>query len=191
MRSYIFERKTKETEIKIQLNIDGEGKSNIKTPIGFLNHMLELWAFHGKIDLMVDAKGDIYVDYHHLIEDIGIAIGNAIDGALGQRNGIKRYGFATIPMDEALTSVAIDLGKRIYLVYNVPYKGYIKDIDIELFEEFFRALVHNAKMTLHINVLYGKDLHHIVESVFKSFAKAFMEASTINDSLVPSTKGLI
>ncbi|MCS7163615.1 MAG: imidazoleglycerol-phosphate dehydratase HisB [Thermodesulfovibrio sp.] len=191
MRVYQLERKTKETEIKVELNIDGSGKSDIKTPIGFLNHMLELWSFHGKIDLTVNAKGDTDVDYHHLIEDIGIVIGMAINGALAERRGIRRYGFASIPMDEALSFVTLDLGGRSYLIYNVPFRGYIKDINIEVFEEFFKALVSNAKMILHINVLYGKDLHHIVESIFKAFAKAFKEAITVEDSSIPSTKGVI
>lgn len=191
MRTASITRKTKETEIEIQLNLDGNGIYQIETPAGFLNHMLELFSFHSGFDLKLKATGDIHVDYHHLIEDTGIVIGNCIDSALSDRRGIKRYGFASIPMDEALAQVSVDLGGRAFLVYNVPYKGFIKDFDIELFEEFFRALANSAKMTLHINVIYGKDLHHIVEAIFKAFAKALRESSFITGQELPSTKGII
>lgn len=184
-------RKTKETEISIELNLDGKGKSEIDTSVGFLNHMLELFAFHGGFDLKVRAKGDTEVDYHHLIEDLGITLGMAINQSLGDRKGIRRYGFASIPMDEALAQVSLDLGGRAYLVYNVPFGGMIKDIDVGLFEEFFRALVNNGKITLHINLLYGKDLHHIVEGVFKAFARALREAIEIEGDSIPSTKGTL
>lgn len=191
MRTASLKRKTKETDIQIELNIDGKGKSEIETSIGFLDHMLELFSFHGNFDIKVKAKGDIHIDYHHLIEDMGIVLGSCINQALSDRKGIKRYGFASIPMDEALAQVSLDLGGRAFLVYNVPYKGYIKDIDIELFEEFFRAITNNAKINLHINVLYGKDLHHIIEAVFKAFARAFKEASSIVGEDLPTTKGTI
>ncbi len=191
MREASVERKTKETEIKIELNLDGTGKNSINTSVGFLDHMLELFSFHGKFDLALNAKGDTYVDYHHLVEDIGIVLGQAIEKALSDRRGIKRYGFASIPMDEALCEVVIDLGGRAFLVYNVPFEGFIKDIDIGLFEEFFRALANNAKATIHINVCYGKDLHHVIEAVFKAFAKALKEAIYISGEDLPSTKGLI
>ncbi len=191
MRKAFISRKTKETEIEIELNLDGSGKYQIETSVGFLDHMLELFAFHGNFDLKIFAKGDIHVDYHHLMEDTGIVIGKAIDEALSERKGIKRYGFASIPMDEALCQVTIDLGGRPFLVYKVPFDGFIKDIDINLFEEFFRAIVNNAKINMHVNVLYGKDLHHIVEAIFKAFSKALKEAITINGDMLPSTKGLL
>lgn len=191
MRKASISRKTKETEVKIEIELDGIGQNNIETPLGFLNHMLELFSFHSRINLKVKAEGDIHVDYHHIIEDIGIVLGKAIDDALGERKGIKRYGFASIPMDEAIAQVSLDLGGRAYLVYNVPFSGLIKDIDVALFEEFFRAFVNNAKITLHVNVAYGKDLHHIVEAIFKAFAIAIKEAIILTGDTLPSTKGLI
>ncbi len=191
MRKASFSRKTKETEIKIELNLDGSGQHNIETPIGFLDHMFELFAFHGNFDLKLKAKGDIHVDYHHIIEDLGIVLGKSIEEALADRKGIKRYGFASVPMDESLAQVSIDLGGRAFLIYNVPYEGFIKDIDINLFEEFFRAFTNNAKITLHINILYGKDLHHIIEAVFKAFAKSLKDAVTITGEILPSTKGIL
>lgn len=191
MRKASINRKTKETEVKIELNLDGSGKHDINTSIGFLDHMFELFAFHGNFDLKLKAKGDIHVDYHHIIEDIGIVFGKSIEQALSERKGIKRYGFASIPMDEALAQVSIDLGGRAFIVYNLPFEGLIKDIDINLFEEFFRAVINNAKITLHINVLYGKDLHHIVEAIFKAFAKALKDAITISGDVLPTTKGVL
>lgn len=184
-------RKTKETEIKLDFNLDGSGNANIDTSVGFLDHMFELFAFHGNFDIKLKAKGDTHVDYHHLIEDLGIVIGKAIDKSLLERQGIKRYGFASIPMDEALAQVSIDIGGREFLVYNVNFDGYIKDIDISLFEEFFRAVSNHGKIALHINVPYGKDLHHIIEAIFKAFAKALNEASRILGQQLPSTKGVI
>lgn len=191
MRKVYLQRKTKETEIELELNLDGSGICSVDTSVGFLNHMFELLSFHGNFDLRLIAKGDIEVDYHHLIEDLGIVFGKALDEALNDRKGIKRYGFASIPMDESLAQVSLDLGGRAYLVYNVPFKGSIKDIDIDLFGEFFRALVINSKITLHINVLYGKDLHHIIEAVFKAFAKALNYSVQITGDTLPSTKGIL
>ncbi len=191
MRKASISRKTKETEIKIEVNLDGSGQHNIETSIGFLDHMFELFAFHGNFDIKLKAKGDIHVDYHHIIEDLGIVLGKSIEKSLAEKKGIKRYGFASVPMDESLAQVSIDLGGRAFLVYNVPFEGFIKDIDINLFEEFFRAFTSNAKITLHINVLYGKDLHHVVEAVFKAFAKALKDAITITGDIIPSTKGII
>lgn len=191
MRKASISRKTKETEIIIEVNLDGSGQHNIETSIGFLDHMFELFAFHGNFDVKLKAKGDIHVDYHHIIEDLGIVLGKSIEKALAEKKGIKRYGFASVPMDESLAQVSIDLGGRAFLVYNVPFEGFIKDIDINLFEEFFRAFTNNAKITLHINVLYGKDLHHVVEAVFKAFAKALKDAITITGDIIPSTKGII
>jgi len=191
MRRASLSRKTKETDIKIDFNLDGTGKNDVDTSIGFLDHMFELFAFHGGFDIKIEAKGDIHVDFHHLIEDLGIVLGKCIDKALGERKGVKRYGFASIPMDEALAQVSLDLGGRAFLVYNVPFEGYIKDVDINLFEEFFRAVVNNAKINLHVNIPYGKDLHHVVEAIFKAFAKALNDASKIIGENLPSTKGLL
>lgn len=191
MRKASLSRKTKETDIKIEFNLDGTGQSDVNTSVGFLDHMFELLAFHGSFDIKIEAKGDIHVDYHHLIEDLGIVLGKVIDEALADRKGIKRYGFASVPMDESLAQVSLDLGGRAFLVYNVSHEGYIKDIDVTLFEEFFRAIVNNAKITLHINVAYGKDLHHVVEAIFKAFAKALNDASRIVGEHLPSTKGII
>lgn len=189
MRVAKVNRITNETEISLSLNLDGSGKREIRTQLGFLNHMLELFAFHGSFDLEIVAKGDIEVDYHHLVEDVGIALGSALYQALGERKGVRRYGFASIPMDEALAQVSVDISGRPYLVYSVPFQGMIKDIDIALFEEFFRAFVTNARINLHINVPYGKDLHHIVESIFKASARALKEAIEIVGDQIPSTKG--
>ncbi|HHW19945.1 MAG TPA: imidazoleglycerol-phosphate dehydratase HisB [Thermodesulfovibrio thiophilus] len=191
MRVARLTRKTKETEIEMEINLDGQGVNEIQTPIGFLNHMFELFSFHGGIDLKIKAKGDTHIDYHHLIEDTGIVLGNCINDALSDRRGIKRYGFQSIPMDEALAQVSLDIGGRPFLVYNVPFDGYIKDIDIALFEEFFRAITINAKINLHINVLYGKDFHHIIEAIFKAFAKALKDATKVTGETLPSTKGVI
>lgn len=191
MRKALINRKTKETEVEVELNLDGERNYEINTSIGFLDHMLELFAFHGDFDLTIKAKGDIHIDYHHTVEDIGIALGQAIDKALSERMGIKRYGFASVPMDEALTQITMDVGGRPCLVYNLPFEGSIRDIDVKIFEEFFKALANNAKICIHINVLYGKDLHHILESVFKAFARALKDAVTVIGYTLPSTKGII
>lgn len=191
MRKASVSRKTKETEVEVELNLDGERKYEINTSIGFLDHMLELFAFHGNFDLNITAKGDIHIDYHHTVEDIGIALGQAIDKALSERKGIKRYGFASVPMDEALTQITLDAGGRPCLIYNLPVEGFIRDIDVKIFEEFFKALANNAKICIHINVLYGKDLHHILESVFKAFARSLKDAVTVTGDTLPSTKGII
>ncbi len=191
MRKASTIRKSRETEIEMEINLDGTGKSQISTSIGFLDHMFELFSFHGNFDLILKAKGDIHIDYHHLTEDLGIVFGECLNEALGERKGIRRYGFASIPMDEALAQVSIDLGGRAYLAYNVPFEGTIKDLNINLFEEFFRAFTQKARVTLHINVFYGKDLHHIIEAIFKAFAKALKEAKTITGNTIPSTKGIL
>jgi imidazoleglycerol-phosphate dehydratase len=186
------QRKTKETDISLQINLDGKGSCDIKTSIPFLDHMLNLFAFHGMMDLKIRAKGDIEIDYHHLMEDMGITLGEAIKKALGDKKGIRRYGRATIPMDESLATVVLDISGRPYLVYNVkPPKGALKDLDISLFEDFFRAVTSHAMITLHVNLEYGRDLHHIIEAVFKAFGRALREAVSIDKNLkiLPSTKG--
>jgi imidazoleglycerol-phosphate dehydratase len=193
MRTAEVKRKTKETDIAIKINIDGTGNSNISTSIPFLDHMLNLFSFHGKIDLNIKAKGDIEIDYHHLIEDIGITLGEAIKEALGDKKGIKRYGEATVPMDESLSQVVIDLSGRPYLVYKVefPKKSKLKDFDPDIIEDFLQAFVSNSGVTLHINVLYGRNTHHIIEAIFKGLGRALREAVTIDPRIkgLPTTKG--
>lgn len=192
MRTAQFERKTKETDIFIEINLDGAGKSEINTSIPFLDHMLTLFSFHGNIDLSIKASGDIHIDYHHLIEDIGISLGEAVKKALGDKKGIRRYGEATIPMDESLSQVVIDISGRPYLVYKVASRSkYLKELDASLFEDFFRAFTNNSMMNMHINLRYGRDVHHIFESIFKAFGKALQVAVSIDSKKrsVPSTKG--
>lgn len=188
------ERKTKETNIKASINLDGKGTYKVNTSIPFVDHMLNLMSKHGHLDLIVDAKGDIDVDYHHLIEDLGIVLGSAIKDALGNKDGIRRYGESLTPMDECLAQIAIDLSGRPYLVYNVklPKGGRkIKDIDVSLFEDFFRSVSNTAGMNLHINLSYGRDLHHIFEAIFKGFGRALQSAVKKHPKIkgVPSTKG--
>ncbi|MFN3480322.1 MAG: imidazoleglycerol-phosphate dehydratase HisB, partial [Thermodesulfovibrionales bacterium] len=173
MRKAKLERKTKETDISIAINLDGKGKYNIATTIPFLDHMLSLFSFHGRIDLDVKAVGDTEIDYHHLMEDLGIALGDAFKDALGEKTGIKRYGSSMVPMDESLARVIIDLSGRPYLVYKVrPPRGSLRGLEISLFEDFFRALSNHAMINLHIIVEYGRDLHHIFEAIFKAFGRA-------------------
>jgi imidazoleglycerol-phosphate dehydratase len=190
------ERKTKETSIKASIDLDGKGKYKVNTSIPFIDHMLSLMSKHGHLDLNVEAKGDIDVDYHHLIEDLGIVIGKAIKDALGKKHGIRRYGESFTPMDETLAQVVIDLSGRPYLVYNVklPKGGrQVKDIDASLFEDFFRSISNSAGMNLHINLSYGRDLHHIFEAIFKGFGRALQHAVVVHPGRkgVPSTKGTL
>ena len=193
VRKSSVKRKTTETNIKINFNIDGKGKGSINTQMPFLDHMLTLFTRHGLFDLYIDASGDLEVDYHHTVEDIGIVMGQAITEAVGEKKGIKRYGSADIPMDETLASVALDLSGRPYLVYNVslPRKVRIKEFDPDLIEDFFQAIVNNSGVTLHINLQYGRNIHHIFEAIFKAFGRALDEATTIDSRIsgVPSTKG--
>jgi imidazoleglycerol-phosphate dehydratase len=194
MRTAKVQRKTKETDITLQLNLDGKGRNDINTSIPFLDHMLNLCAFHGMLDLKVRAKGDIEIDYHHLMEDIGITFGEALAKALGDKKGIRRYGQATIPMDESLASVIMDISGRPFLVYGVkPSKGSLKDLEFSLFEDFFRSVTSHAMITLHVKVEYGRDLHHIIEAVFKAFGRALKEAVYIDkrSGALPSTKGTL
>jgi len=193
VRKSSVKRKTTETNIKINFNIDGKGKGSINTQMPFLDHMLTLFTKHGLFDLYIDASGDLEVDYHHTVEDIGIVMGQAITRAVGEKRGIKRYGSAEIPMDETLASVALDLSGRPYLIYNVslPRKVRIKEFDPDLIEDFFQAIVNNSGVTLHINLQYGRNIHHIFEAIFKAFGRALDEATTIDSRIkgVPSTKG--
>ena len=190
MRKAKIKRQTSETDVEVSLNLDGKGKSSIDTSIPFVDHMLDLMCYHGGIDLNIKATGDIEVDYHHLMEDIGITLGQALNSALGDRAGIRRYGFSKVPMDESLSEVVVDISGRAYLVYNVKKKaGHLKDLPVSLFEDFFRALTNHSMITLHINLHYGRDLHHIYESIFKAFGRALKEAVTLEGKRVPSTKG--
>lgn len=192
MRTARVQRKTNETNIDVRINLDGKGEYDIKTSIPFLDHMLNLFSFHGMMDLKIKASGDIEIDYHHLMEDLGITLGEAVKKALGDKKGIRRYGRATVPMDESLASVILDISGRPYLVYNVkPPKGTLKDLEISLFEDFFRALTSHAMITLHVNLMYGRDLHHIIEAIFKAFGRALREAVTVEKGsrILPSTKG--
>jgi len=185
-------RKTKETDIKIGVNINGTGKYEINTGIGFFNHMLELFSKHSLIDLRVEVKGDLNIDEHHTVEDVGIVLGQALKEALGDKKGIRRYGFL-LPMDESLAEVAIDLGGRPYLVFDVPFKrDQIGDMPTELFEDFFKALSDNLCANIHVNLRYGRNDHHKAEAVFKAFAKALkfaVDKDPRAKDLLPSTKG--
>jgi imidazoleglycerol-phosphate dehydratase/histidinol-phosphatase len=185
-------RKTKETDIKIGVNIKGTGKYEINTGIGFFDHMLELFSKHSLVDLRVEVKGDLNVDEHHTVEDVGIVLGQALKETLGDKKGIRRYGFL-LPMDESLAEVAIDLGGRPYLVWNVKFKREkIGDMPTELFEDFFKALSDNLCANTHVNLKYGRNDHHKAESVFKAFAKALrfaVDKDPRAKDLLPSTKG--
>tara|TARA_Y100001934_G_scaffold121211_1_gene148170 strand:- start:227 stop:826 length:600 start_codon:yes stop_codon:yes gene_type:complete len=193
MRRASVERKTKETEIKVKLTLDGRGVYDVNTGIGFLDHMLEQLSRHSLMDLVVRAKGDLHIDYHHTTEDTGLAIGQAVSQALGNRSGITRFGSALIPMDETLTRVAIDLSDRPYLVWKVDVpRPKLGDMDTELFKEWFQAFAQTAGATLHIQNLYGENTHHIVESCFKGLARSLGVAVVLDPrqgQTVPSTKG--
>jgi imidazoleglycerol-phosphate dehydratase len=185
-------RKTKETQIRLALNLDGAGDAQIKTGVGFFDHMLDLLARHSLIDLTVEATGDLHIDAHHTVEDVGIVLGQALEKAIGDKKGIYRYGWATAPMDESLASVAIDLSGRPAFIYNVQHRGsMIGNFAIELVEEFFKSVATNAKMNLHINVPYGTNNHHIAEAIFKASAKALRQAVSADprNPGIPSTKG--
>ena len=195
MRQATVERKTKETQISVSVNLDGTGEYTITTGIGFLDHMLEQLSRHSLMDLQVQGLGDIHIDFHHMTEDTGIAIGEAISKALGDLKGITRYGSATIPMDETLTRVNLDISKRPYLIWKVDFtKPKLGDMDTELFKEWFQAFAHGAGITLHVENIYGENNHHIVESCFKALARAFRQAIEIDPrkaDTIPSTKGTL
>lgn len=193
-RSASIERVTNETRIRLELNIDGAGKAKICTSVPFLDHMLNLFARHGFFDLEVEASGDIDIDFHHTVEDIGIVLGEAFRQALGDKKGIRRYGQATVPMDETLASVAIDISGRPYLVYHVTLpKVKIGEFDVELAREFFQAFVNHCGLNLHINVMYGENVHHIIEACFKAVARAMDVATQLDPRVegVMSTKGVL
>jgi len=193
-RTAEVERKTKETSIRIVLKLVGSGKNKISTGIPFFDHMLTLFAVHGFFDLSIDAAGDIDVDFHHTIEDVGLVLGDAFDSALGDRKGIKRFGHAVTPMDDALASVAVDLSKRPFLVYNVPERATSEgQAFTSLTKEFLRALSNRCGMNLHVNVFYGDNEHHINESIFKAVGRALGQAASFDDRIksVRSSKGVL
>lgn len=195
MRESKLKRETQETKIEIALNLDGTGESRIKTGIGFFDHMLTLLSFHSGIDLNVSCKGDLHVDGHHSVEDIGILLGKAIREALGDKKGISRYGNCYLPMDEALVHSCLDISGRAFLVFHVSLpRDRVGDFDTELTEEFFRAVAMNSGITLHLNLVYGQNTHHIIEAVFKGFAKSLKQAISLeeeNQGRILSSKGVI
>lgn len=194
MRRKSISRQTAETKIEMDFSIDGTGETTIQTGVGFFDHMLTLFTKHGLFDLKVVCDGDIEVDQHHTVEDIGIVLGQAFNASIGTKEGIDRYATISIPMDEALSTVSIDISGRPFFVYNVAgLKDKVGEFDTELVEEFFQAFVSHAKVTLHINLQYGKNSHHIIESIFKAFGRALNAASAINPNIkgIPSTKGML
>ena len=194
MRNAEIERNTKETRIRLSLDLDGSGEGKIDTGIGFFDHMLELLKKHALVNLSVKAEGDLDVDYHHTVEDVGLVLGKALDKALGDRKGIVRYGFASIPMDEALCETSLDLGGRPFLVMQSPMKHmFVRDFEVKLVEEFFRAVSVEARANIHLRQIYGDEAHHVCEGLFKSFARALRAAKAIdpNENGVPSSKGVI
>ncbi len=189
MRTAKIERKTKETDIKVTLNLDGEGRYTIDTSIPFLDHMLSLMCKHGLFDMKLKAKGDIDVDYHHTVEDIGIVLGKAVKQALDNMKGTSRYGQSSVPMDEALATVSLDISGRPYLVYKVefPKKSKIKNFEPDLIEDFLQAFVSNSDITLHVGSPYGRNTHHIIEAIFKALGRALRQAVSID----PRIKGVL
>ncbi len=195
MRTAKVERKTKETQVSAEINLDGMGEYDISTGIGFLDHMMEQLSRHSLIDLKIKAEGDLHIDFHHTTEDVGITVGQAVAEALGDSKGITRYGSALVPMDETLSRVAIDLSGRPYFIWKVEFsKPKLGDMDTELFREWFQAFAFNASATLHIENLYGENNHHIVESCYKGLARSLREAVAIDprkSDAIPSTKGAL
>jgi len=188
-------RKTKETNISIEVDLEGKGRSEINTSIGFFDHMLELFSKHSLVDLTIEAKGDLHIDEHHTVEDVGIVLGQVFKKALGDKKGIKRYGFFSLPMDEALANVSMDFGGRPWLAFNVEFKREkVGDFSTELVEDFFQAFAINAEANVHISILYGRNTHHKIEAIFKCFARALRIACEKDErvqDVVPSTKGVL
>ena len=195
MRRAKIERNTKETEISVEIELDGEGRYDVETGIGFLDHMLEQLARHSLIDVTLHAEGDLHIDFHHTTEDTGYVVGEAVSRALGNRGGIARYGHAVIPMDETLTRVSLDASNRPYLIWKVNFtRPKLGEMDTELFKEWFQAFAQSAGVTLHVENLYGENNHHIVESCFKGLARSLRQAVEIDPrrgGAVPSTKGVL
>ena len=190
-----IDRKTNETDIRLSLNLDGNGISDIKTGIPFMDHMLNLFAAHGFMDIQITASGDTDIDYHHTVEDLGICLGGAIHKALGEKKGIKRYGQALVPMDDSLAQVVLDISNRPFLAYRVSLdKSKTGNFDVALVEEFLRALVNTSGMTMHVDLLAGKEAHHVAEAIFKAFGRALDQATGIDKRIegeIPSTKGML
>jgi imidazoleglycerol-phosphate dehydratase len=185
-------RKTNETDIRVSLNLDGTGEHKISTGIPFFDHMLAQLARHGHFDLEIDAKGDLEIDGHHTVEDVGWVLGQALRDALGERRGITRFGHAYVPLDEALTRVVVDLSGRPYLVYKADFKSTrVGDLQTELIEEFLKAFVQEGRLNLHIENLYGRNQHHIAETIFKATARALHAATRVEHAQIPSTKGVL
>lgn len=194
MRSATIDRKTNETDIQIELNLDGEGKCDLDTGVGFFDHMLTHLAKHGLFDLVVKAKGDLHIDAHHTVEDVGICLGKCFLDAIGEPKGLTRYGHAVIPMDEALAEVAVDFSGRPFLVFNADIpQTTLGSFDLELAREFMQAFAVNSRTTLHVNLRYGDNTHHCIEGIFKAFARALGQAVRIDPRVkgVPSTKGML
>ncbi len=195
MRIAQLKRNTSETQITCKLNLDGKGEAHLDTPLAFLNHMLTLMARHGFFDLELQARGDTDVDFHHTVEDIGIILGETLKQAVGEKKGVRRYGSATIPMDEALATVVLDLCSRpCFILQGELPQGIVGDFAPELLEEFFKAFSNHSGTTLHINLQYGQNLHHLIEAVFKAFGRALDEATCLDERIgdaVLSTKGML
>lgn len=193
-RCAVVDRTTSETTIRVDLGLDGTGQRRIATPVPFVDHMLDAFARHGLFDLVLEAKGDTHIDDHHTVEDIGMVLGSAFRDALGDKAGIRRFGWATVPLDETLAEVVVDLSGRPFLVYNVTLSHReVKGFDLGLFEDFFQALANQGGLNLHVNVRYGRNPHHVIEAVFKAFAKAMDQATRLDERVVgvPSTKGVL
>lgn len=195
MRQGKIERRTSETDIRVEINLDGSGQAAVDTSIPFFDHMLNLFAYHGMFDLTVKGRGDTGIDDHHLVEDLGICLGEVVREALSDKAGTVRYGSVTLPMDETLCAVNLDISGRPYLIYNVKFLsgGWTGSFDVQLIREFFKSFSDHSGITLHINLFYGENNHHIVEAVFKAFARALSMAVAIHDCIkgVPSTKGIL
>ena len=195
MRTAKIDRDTLETQIHVELNLDGTGQRRFETGLPFLEHMLDQVARHGLVDLVLIASGDLEIDAHHTVEDIGITIGQAVDQAIGDKQGIRRYGYSYVPLDEALSRVVIDLSGRPGLEYNVEFnRQTVGDFDVDLFHEFFQGFVNHAQLTLHIDNLRGDNAHHQIETIFKAFGRAFRMATEVDPRMVdilPSTKGAL
>lgn len=194
LRCAEIKRDTNETSVSIKINLDGTGKSSIDTGVPFMDHMLDLLTKHGGLDLLVEARGDLEVDAHHTVEDVGICLGQAFREALGDKHGIERYGHVMLPMDESLAIVALDISGRGYLVYDVPLpSSRVGNFDTELVQEFLHAFANNGAITLHVRLLAGKNTHHIIEAVFKGLGRALSLAGAIKDPMrgIPSTKGVL
>lgn len=191
-RVAVEQRKTKETEINVSVNLDGEGRNDIKTGVGFFDHMLEQIARHGNIDLELSVKGDLHIDTHHSIEDTGIALGKAFSKALGDKKGVSRFSSVLVPLDETLVRAVVDISGRPYLHTALPFsREMVGDLPAEMVVEFMRAFAFNAGITLHLEILYGQNCHHQIEAVFKALARALKEAVKIKSDKIPSTKGVL